>query len=432
MYYILRIVFLLSLIIYGQGKSTLFKMFVCLQVVAFVAEYLIDAYKVETDDLLTYLYVCVSVIMLFLVMAPWAKVRITGIYIKEEGFNAFVEKWLTPVLLGIFLMNLVLAAIIMYMIPDVSEYKLKDGWKDLYDTIPMFALMNRVSYITQYMGYFAVPLSFYYFSKDNNKRGAWFLFLSSSSLMAGIAAYSRAQMLVYGMCLLANFFLFQNVFPEKKLKVIKKYTYRAILVLSLIFLYTTINRFGSDNMAYYGDRIPKTSKIQDPIIYSLMDYPGQGFPNGVNELIKYTPSRNFKGQDMFYYPLLFLDYFGVIDWDAAAAEEYRSKVYGYDGGAFHGYACSLIYNFGFILTFLFGITYFACIRRKVANSNKVSTSSAFLLSYLIIEPTTSIFYCSLGIYVFPAVFYLMLRFLYNVKYGAKKKRRRVVKQPQLM
>ena len=415
MYYILRILFLLFLFFYGRDKSTLFKMLVALQVISFMAEWLIDAYKVETDDLLTYFYVLLSELMLLLVMAPWAKVKIKGIFIKERRFQRLFEKVLIPTLLGIFLMNLVLAVIIMYMIPDVSDYKLKDGWKDLYESIPMFALMNRVSYITQYMGYFAIPISFYYFSIDNNKRGRLFLFLSTSSLMAGIAAYSRAQMLVYGLCVVANFFLCQKVFSEEKRNVIKKYTYRAVLILSVIFLYTTINRFSSDNMAYYGDRIPKTSKIQDPIVYSFMDYLGQGFPNGTNLLVKYSPDKNFKGQGTFFFPLLFLDYFGIIHWDAVAAEENRDKVYGYDGGAFHGYTCSVVYDFGFILTLLLGLVYYSYVKRKVSKSSRITMSTALLLAYIVIEPTVSIFYSSIGIYVFPALFYFVVRFLYMLK-----------------
>ncbi len=414
MYYLLRILFLFFLFFYARGKSNLFKMLVALQVISFVAEYLIDAYKVETDDLLTYSFVIISQIILFLIIASWDEVKIKCIYVKETRFQRFFEKSLIPLLSGIFLMNLILAVIIMYTIPDVSEYKLKDGWKELYGTIPMFALMNRVSYITQYMGYFAIPISFYYFSINKNKRGLLFLFLSTASLMAGIAAYSRAQMLVYGMCVLANFFLFENVFSNEKRKVIKKYTYRTIIILSVFFLYTTINRFSSDNMAYYGDRIPKTSKVQDPILYSFMDYLGQGFPNGINLLNKYTPEKNFKGQATFYYQLLFLDYFGIIDWDAAAAEKNRDKVFGYDGGAFHGYACSMVYNFGFFLTLLFAIVYFIYVKVKVAKSSRITSTSALLLAYIVIEPTISIFYGSPGIYVFPALFYLGIRFLYKI------------------
>lgn len=405
---------------YGRGKSALYKMLVALQAVSFIAEYLIDAYRVETDDYATYLFVLLSEFILFLIISPWGKIKILYIYVKENGFDRYFENFLKPTLLLIFLMNLVLAIIIMVMIPDVSEYKLKDGWKELYESIPMFALLNRISYITQFMGYFAVPISFTYFAADNKKSGALFLFLSTSSLMAGIAAYSRAQMLTYGMCLLASFFLFQNIFPISKLKVINKYTYRALVVLVVIFLYTTINRFGSDNMAYYGDRIPKTSKVQDPIVYSLMDYPGQGFANGINLLYTYTPSKNFMGQDVFYYPLLFLSYFGIIDWDSSAAEENRDKVYGYDGGAFHGYACTLIYNFGFIVTLLYAILYFSYIRRSVSLSSRVSVGKAMLLAFLVIEPTTSIFYSSIGIYWFPLLFYIGIKVLYRMKLGGRR------------
>lgn len=414
MYYILRIGFLIFLVLYGQGKSTLFKLLVTLQVVSFLAEYLIDAYPIKTDDILTYVLVLFSETLLFIIMVPWAKVKVTAICIKDKRFQSMFEKTLIPVLLGIFFVNLVLAIIVMYMIPDISEYKLKDGWKELYASIPMFALLNRFSYITQYMGYFAVPISFRYFSINNNKRGGLFLFLSTSSLMAGIAAYSRAQMLVYGMCLLANFFLFQNVFPDKKRKRIKKYTYRAIVILTVLFLYTTINRFSSENMAYYSDRIPKTSKIKNPVAYSIMDYTGQGFPNGINQLANYTPQKNLMGQGTFYYPLLFLDYFGVINWDAAAAEERRDKVFGHDGGAFHGYACSLVFNFGFILTFLYALFYYSFVRRRVERSVQVTTTSAFVLAYLAIEPTVSIFYSSISIFVFPAVYYLIIRFIFNL------------------
>lgn len=415
MYYILRIIFLLFLILYGRGKSSLFKMLVCLQVISFVTEYMMDAYLIKTDDIVTYIYVLFCEVILLLINMPWAKVSIKRIVVKDWKYQKYFEQTLIPVLSGVFLVNLILAAIIMYMIPDVSDYKLKDGWKELYETIPMYAFLARFSYVTQFIGYFAVPISFYYFSINNNRRGSLFLFLSSSSLMAGIAAYSRAQMLVYSLCLLANYFLYQDVFPKEKKKIIQKYAIRALVVLVAVFLYTTINRFTSDNMEFYGDRIPKTSMVQDPLLYSFMDYTGQGFPNGINQLVNYTPSKNFHGQDALYYPLLFLDYFGVIEWDAEAAQENREKVFGFDGGNFHGYACALVFDFGFFITIFWAIFYFSYIRRKVSMTSNVSIINSLFLSYLVLEPTNSIFYSSLGAFVFPFLFYILVRFLYNFR-----------------
>lgn len=394
-------------------------MLVSLQILSFVAEYLIDAYHVESDDLLTYFYIIFSATFLFLVIAPWAKVKIVKIDVKNVGFDRFFEKWLIPTLLFMFTINLVLAVIIMIMVPDISEYKLKGEWKELYDSIPMFALLNRVSYITQYMGYFAVPISFSYFASRNNKKGTLFLFLSTSSFMSGVAAYSRAQMLTYAMCVLASFFLFQKIFSEAKRKIIKKYTLRAIVIIGAIFLVTTFMRFSADNMAYYGERIPKTSKIQDPIVYSIFDYTGQGFPTGINLLVKYSPSKSFNGQNLFYYPLLFLDYFGIISWDSWAFDDVIDKVYGERSVNFHGSANDLVYNFGIISTLIIGLIYYAYTRRKVAKLSKVSMTDSFILTYLCIEPTLSIFYSGLGIMVFPFAYFVLIKFLYNLKCSLK-------------
>ena len=152
------------------------------------------------------------------------------------------------------MLNSSILIIILIFIPDISYFKAAGGFVDLYEQIPYFANMFRYAFISQNLGYLAIPISF----------------------------YSRAQIFTFILVFIIYFFLVKKTLPlnfqRKTYSILKKVSF---LMISL-FLTITFVRFSA--MDYYGDRIPEESIIKDPIVFSLFDYASQGYSNGLNQL----------------------------------------------------------------------------------------------------------------------------------------------------
>ncbi len=172
-------------------------------------------------------------------------------------------------------------------------------------------------------------------------------------------------------------------------------------------------------MDYYADRIPKNSMIQDPIIYSLVDYASQGQANGLHQLEAYTENRNLKGEQMFRDVYQILKFFGLSNWNSKESQYKIDKAYNYDGGAFNGYTCTLVFNFGYLITILISLVYFSVIKIRLHNRSILSLESMFTLVLLLIIPGVSIFYNGFPILYFPFMFLFFVKFLFFLKKGSK-------------
>ncbi len=409
---ILAIPFFTSLFLLYKTHKKPFLSLTLLQIVSFLSQFLV-ARSSEYESVKTLFNLIFINLNLFLIIAPWCYAKITIIEIKNVIFFVFFRKILFKLLQLNILLNIFILVLVLIYIPDIASFKNEQSFRKLYEQIPYFANIFRYAYISQYLGYFAIPIFFYYVGKLEHKKSILALICACSSLISGFAFYSRAQIFTFVLTFFIYFLLVKNTFPlilqKKIIGIIKIIS----LIVVLLFLLITVVRFSS--MDYYSDRIPKKSIIKNPIIYSLIDYASQGYPNGINQLEVYTENKNLKGEQMFRDVYQILNFFKIINWNAEESQNKIDKAYNYDGGAFNGYTCHLVFNFGYLLTLLISIIYYLSIKFQLKNRLQISLEKMITLVLLLVIPTVSIFYSGYAILYFPFLFLLFVKFLFFLK-----------------
>jgi len=393
----------------NRGKLNTYTFLIILQSVSFFSQFLVGYSNevVELHTVFNMLFICLN---LFLIIAPWRFGTLNSTFLKNKKYFFFFKKALYAALLLNMLVNLVILVIVYMYIPDIASFKAESAYLNLYESIPYFANVFRYAYVSQNLGFFAIPIFFYYQGLGEQKKARWALILSSSTLISAFAFYSRALMLTYILIFIAYFLLIKKSLSDEVRTKIWSFMKKVTTVIGVLFILITVVRFSA--MDYYGDRIPKTSYIKDPIIYSLVDYTSQSYPNGLKRLEDYNDDKNLGGQDLFRSIYQFLGFFGAISWDGNVADEQISKAYNYDGGAFKGYTAQMVYNFGYIATFLISLCYYIIVKFQLRKRN-ISIESLFILVLLLIIPLVSIFYSGFGNLYFPLIFVLLIKLTYR-------------------
>lgn len=399
-----------------RGENKCYKLLVLLQIISFVAGVFVDN-KATVDSFTTLLNIIYCVLTLILIIVPWNNFSIRRIHITNMNFFLFFKKWLYFVLKCTILNNILVLILVLIFIPDIASFKNSRAFIDVYERIPYFSILFRYCSVSKFLGLMVFPISAYFFSVNNKKEALKALLLSTSTLIGAIAFYSRAQILTYFLLLICFFFLTSNTFSqdiERKLNKNVKYT---TIIITSIFLAISILRFG--NMSYYGDRIPQTSLIKEPISYSLFDYTSKGFPNGIDQLEYHQSEDVLYGKQCIYSLCLALSFVHLIDWKSEDALDSFDRSYSKqnlddnDSGSFHGYTCRMVKNFGYVISLLINICFYFYVK-KTSYSSVISMQKLMILTFLLIQPVIAIFYMDYDLYSFPLLFFLFIKILYNV------------------
>lgn len=408
---LLQICLMILMLVISKVRLNTYTFLILLQSVSFFSQFLVG-YSNEVVEIITIfnmLFICTN---LFLIIAPWRYGALNSVFIQNSRYFYVFKKALYPVLILNMVVNIAILVIVYMYIPDIAAFKSESAYLNLYESIPYFANVFRYAYVSQNLGFLAIPIFFYYLGKGEKRKARWALILSSSSLISAFAFYSRALMLTYMLIFVAYFLLIKGTLNDKVRRTIWGFIKKTLTVVGVLFVVITVIRFSA--MDYYGDRIPQSSLIKDPIVYSLIDYTSQGYPKGLVRMNDYHEDKNLKGQDIFRSIYQFLGFFGVISWNAEVADEQISKAYSYDGGAFKGYTAHMVYNFGFTFTFLISICYYIYVK-VLLRKKSISIESLFILVLLLIIPLVSIFYSGLGNLYFPLIFIGIIKLTYRLK-----------------
>ena len=402
MFVIVQLISFILMFYLARNANKCLKILISIFVFSFCLQFLVGS-EIWKDSSVTFLNVVFINICLLQIFLPWGKARISGVYYNSKGWGFFMEPFLCTILFFNVLINLVLMVIIYTFMPNIAELKAAQGYHELYDSIPYFSIAFRYSYFTQNLGFLAFPYVFYYLSRKNKKMAAKFLLYSSSSLLCGFAFYSRAMMVTWVLVLILYYYLVKDTISVSVNRKIKKYAKYSMMILASFFLIISVVRFTA--MDYYADRIPKSSMIKDPVIYSLVDYASCGYPNGLNLMDTYDERKNLKGEEIMQLSYQALAFFGYIKWNADISKEKKARSFGDLLVVFKGYTCSMVYNVGYIWTFIIGVFYYLYVNRALSRKI-VSIESSMILVLLLIVPATAIFYCSYGAILTP-MFFLM-------------------------
>lgn len=370
------------------------------------------AHNVQFSSLLTLFNLIFVSINLYLIISPWRFANFNSIQVNSRQLLRFT-KILSIILICTLVINLVVFAIVLIFIPDISQFKNEKAFQTLYESIPYFSIVFRYTATSQYLGYLAIPISSYYLYIKDNKKALKFFLLSLSSVTSALALYSRAGILTFVLTCVGFYLLTFSLYPDNIQKKLFKYVKRAVIVIACIFITITIVRFSA--MSYYEDRIPQESLIKDPVVYNIFDYASQGFPNGINQLELHDSKDVMYGESTLYNINQILSYFGIINWSSERATAIFQKTWNKQGldtendsGAFHGYTCTLIKDFGYSITLIINFLYFLYVTRK-CTSKHINLDSMFLLVFLFIQPCVAIFYASYGELIFPLLVYYIVK-----------------------
>lgn len=403
--------FLSFLFLYQKGKTPI-RILILLQILSVFSQLLVGRHS-NYESFTTIWNILFINLNIFLIIVPWASFKINRFFLGNLNKLIFFKKILYKFLFIHILLNIIILVIIFIFIPDISDFKAAGSFVKLYDRIPYFSTIFRYAFTTQQLGYLAIPICFYHLGKSEIKKSRTALIYASSSLIAGFAFYSRAQIFTFTLVFIVYFFLVKKTLPLTIQKRVYSGLKKISFILVSLFLLITVVRFSA--MDYYGDRIPEDSIIKDPIVYSLFDYASQGYSNGLNQLENYSEKKNLKGEQMFRDVYQILNFFGILEWSSENSQRKIDKAYNYDGGAFNGYTSHLVFNFGYILTLLISFSYYFFIKFKFKNKLEISLEKMYILILLLTIPIVSIFYSGFVILYFPLLFLLGTNFLYNIR-----------------
>lgn len=415
--YILELLFVIFLFCVGH-KNKCYVVLCILQLVSICLAPLVGN-NIGFETATTFLNVFYSFITLSLIIIPWSNANFDTIVIRRLPLFLFYKKWLYRVLKVTIVNNLIVFAIVMVYIPDIANFKASSGYQDLYYQIPYFGLLFRYTSVSRYLGIMAMPIWIYYLNTENKKEANKAILMSTATLFAAFAFYSRAQIVTYTLIVVCLFFLTNSTLSARLNYSINKKIKMLVLIIAGLFLSITFIRFTA--MSYYGDRIPKNSMIKDPILYSLIDYSSKGFPNGISQLEFHETKDFLYGESCFNSLFMTLSYFHLLNWSTdeyagRLQKTYRKSQLGdeNDERSFHGYTCRMVKNFGYIVSLFLNILYYLYVRKLTKNRKSISIGGLTILTYLIVQPINSIFYMDYDMLSFPVVFYLVILFVYKV------------------
>ncbi len=410
MYIIFEILFIIILLTLRR-KNAGYLMLVGLQFASLLmAPFVTHGINTSTFcTLLNILFVCFN---LFLIISPWRFAQFKNIYVNKYTLKS-LERTLTMVLVLLLFINILVFTVVIVFIPDISQFKNEQAFKELYDSIPYFSIVFRITAVTQYFGLIAIPISCYYLYVNNNKQAIKYFVLSFSTLTSALAMYSRAGMFTFVLTCVGFYSITLSLYSDIVIIRIKSIIWKGIIIVGAIFITITVVRFNA--MDYYADRIPSESIIKHPILYNIFDYASQGFSNGIEQLEQHSTGDIVWGTHTFYNINQIIAFLGISNWSSADALDRLKRTYDKnnvgienDSGAFHGYVCTLVKDFGYILTFLINIFYYFYVKNK-CRQKTISLDKLIILAFLFVQPCVSIFYASFGELFLPLAFYFLIK-----------------------
>lgn len=397
---ILLIYFILLYFYYRKYKSIV-TIFIGLQIISLSSillmnnDYLINSwFKVFNLSFVA--------IILTIVIDPWKKVGKIG---EISYFNEYRIKKLTKILFGIsyynFFVLLIAGIFVTLYVNNINEFKYEAGVQMafIYNMLPFSAKFLILSTYLYNLSYFLIPLHFYYLIKKQTRLALISLILSLNIVLFGLTFFSRWTIIHYILIYGTFYFIFNNSLNKKHLRTIRMVFAVIIIILFGRFAIVTTLRF-EENVSYLNS-IPLNSRIQNPIIYSNLDYLSQGYLYGM-ELLEDYNFKTMNGQQALSSILPLLAKFNFIssdDYINTRASLMKSK-----SNAFIGLVTGWIFDFGYIGTLIVALFYNYYVRKIKLKNKNISLTDSFILVLLIQIPLTSIFYSFLGGILIPIIF----------------------------
>lgn len=389
---ILLLIYFLSLCLVFLKKRSLALVLVAIHIISLIGTFFIGR-PVEFSTVEGLSRIFINILLLSLIIIPWQ-----NYYGLKEilPMNNLRLKLTTNVLIGInifvFIVFLTATIILMTQVTDINEFKYAEGVSTefYYNKLPIPIVFFNMSILLYYFSYFMLPLHFYYLHKNRYWLSLLCFILSLNIVLYGLTFFSRAVVVQYLLLYGAMLYLLYGTLE----KYVKKAIRLSILILGSIsiiyFIDISQKRFKEDHQQAkrYSNTIPAEALIQDPLLFSYLDYSSQGFINGF-EVLELYEGNGFSGA----LTLQSVTSFFKSPMDNYEALKYRQllwpKHYSY---SFNGFTAYAVYDYGIMGSILFCVIYFLIIRKLRPTSGAINLKNLFLITLLIQIPLMSIFY----------------------------------------
>lgn len=368
-----------------------------------------DTFTISISRIFNLVY---TALILTMIILPWRHYsRISFTYVDSERKVIVLTKVLLIISAIVFFVLLITGIWVMTNVSDINKFKYVSGERmDVLSNDSPIGI--RWFYFSNYLyvlSYFLIPLHFYFIGKSKRYSTLCFLF-SFNILLYGLSFFSRWTVLHYVLIYGVFLYLYRTGISEKYLKKIKITFGVLLLLLSFMMYFITNSRF-IDNKAA-ADRVPSTSFIQNPALFSSIDYFSQWYDNSLTVLDNYS-FETFNGQASFSPILKLLNTYELVDWDINKYTRLRKSLLTHEYYQnFTGLVANWVFDFGYILSLLFALVYNRLIYKLRPRRNKIKLRHTLILVLLIQLPLVSIFYSFVGgiitslILLFPINLYL--------------------------
>jgi len=343
-----------------------------------------------------------------MVVLPWGKIK----NIKEfNPINELKLKHLTNTILYLsgfsFLVFLFITITLWltFSADQINAFKYSPGTSiDFYYSLPgpivKFFILANVLY---YLSYFLIPLHFYYLAKKQYRLSIICFIFSLNIIFVGFTYFSRIGTPQYLLIYFMFYLILNKTLTSKINKKIKKTAF--VLVGLSLFYFVTISvaRFESDKV--YENKISSNSKVQNPVLYSYLDYVSQWYDNSMVVLNSYK-SETFKGQLSLKPILSPLAHYDLVNFNKDNLKLLRRKLWPNNYYTFTGLTAYSVYDYGYFLTIVFSLFYYFSIVKMRPKKNSISLNNLFLMVLLIQIPLMSIFYSQVGGIIIALLFYI--------------------------
>jgi hypothetical protein len=237
--------------------------------------------------------------------------------------------------------------------------------------------IRTFSHFISPLGYFFLVLHFYYINRQSVNKSFLYLLLSLLIPLHGMQGLSRAAPSQFILVYLFMYFYLSNSFSNNINRIFKRILFVAMIVLVAYFIFTSYSRFSE--AYYYVNKLGGENNVLYLVSYSFIDYLTQWVPYGIDSLNYYSYDINFvfsNFRPLFEYISNFLGLDFKIDSD------HFEKIYGHYSSRFIGLIPTIIFDSGYLITFIL-VLFFRFLVRKKSKSDSVYFYRLFKLPLLL-------------------------------------------------
>ncbi|MBY5949926.1 oligosaccharide repeat unit polymerase [Algoriphagus marincola] len=375
--------------------------------------YVIDKVPLVTD-IIDFLIMCYTSLILGLLIHGFNKYQDFNevlSYKKDYRFKLFIRLF---IIIGLFTfaVNLYIGfkafgALFAESI-NVQEYKNEGEASDFLvkwvGRIPLF-----LSRFFSPIGFLAIGFHFYFLIKRKIVLSVLSLIISFNIPLLGFHGLSRAAATQYLLIYFSYFFYSYNSLTKGVKKIMFIFGFSIIVIAAFLLNTITESRFSK---YYY---IPPKSQIQDPVLYSTLDYLSQWNFNSSQVLKNYSIDKLMFGRANV--PIIsFVGERLGFDYESLSELRYQSLGVKFDG-TFNGVVATIVYDFGFFFTFIIAFLFYIVVKRCAPKNGKIHIHK--FLAFGLIIPLPLMFFTNSAysyISINLAIIYLfIIGFLMKIK-----------------